>query len=239
MRRHFILSDIQIPYHDSAMLGEFIYRVRFSNPTSLTVIGDFIDLPMISRWNKDTIKEYTESLHEHTKEAKAVLRNLSSAVDCPLYFHIGNHEERLSYYVKKYAPGLASLPSMKLENMLDFKGNRVAIAGDYHLIDSAFVTTHGHLGRLARQSGQTALGVAKRINMNVVCGHSHRLGIAWESSGVAELGTRRTVWGMEVGHMMDIATVGYQRDKVLNWQSGYGLVSVDQDGMAHPSAIEI
>ena len=86
---------------------------------------------------------------------------------------------------------------------------------------------HGDEGRLYSQGGLTALNLGIRTGQNVVCGHTHRQGISKASRGFG--GRLSTIWGMEVGHLMDLRSSGanYIREKAANWQSGFGILYVE------------
>jgi hypothetical protein len=60
---------------------------------------------------------------------------------------------------------------------------------------------HGDEGAVCSQNGLMAVNLGIRTGQNVVCGHSHRQGISKSSRGFG--GRLNTIWGMEVGHLMD------------------------------------
>ena len=60
----------------------------------------------------------------------------------------------------------------------------------------------------------------------MVCGHTHRLGLsAFTEASRGQLG--RTVWGLEVGNLVDLASSGmaYTRG-YANWQQGFAVAYV-------------
>src|SRR4051794_39933970 len=88
--------------------------------------------------------------------------------------------------------------------------------------------THGHLGKIALSqiAGNTALGAAKRFGHSVIMGHTHRLGIGHYTTGY-DGRVSHTVTGFEVGHLMDITQTKYLNGATANWQTGFGIVHVN------------
>ena len=84
---------------------------------------------------------------------------------------------------------------------------------------------HGDEGNVQPTAGATALGLAKRSGMSVVCGHTHRMGLTHYTQAWAK--GSRTVWGMEVGHLMDLKYAKYIRGALFTWQRGFGILHVD------------
>lgn len=94
---------------------------------------------------------------------------------------------------------------------------------------STWLLAHGDEGGLRQIAGTTAAGLAQRWQKNVVCGHSHRAGLVPTSYGV--LGNQKTLWGLEVGNLMDLKKASYLRPaQAANWQQAFGLVHVTQTG---------
>ena len=82
---------------------------------------------------------------------------------------------------------------------------------------------HGDEGSTNQTGGQTALGLAKRSGMSVVCGHTHRMGLIPHAQPWGA-GTTKTIWGMEVGNLMDYSKAKYIKGGLFNWQQGFGML---------------
>ena len=52
------------------------------------------------------------------------------------------------------------------------------------------------------------------------------MGLVHHSEGVAGINTR-TVWGMEVGNLMDAKQASYLKGGISNWQKGFGVLWVE------------
>jgi hypothetical protein len=81
---------------------------------------------------------------------------------------------------------------------------------------------HGDEGRSIQTPGSTAMSLAKKLGKSVVCGHTHKLGLQHETTGL--YGKNKTIYGMEVGHLMDIKQASYLTSGIANWQQGIGIL---------------
>lgn len=96
---------------------------------------------------------------------------------------------------------------------------------------------HGDEGSLIRTSGGTALSLAKRTGLSIVCGHTHRLGIQHEHTAYnGKLNGK--LYGVEVGHMMDLRKASYLKSGGANWQAGFAILYVDGSRVT-PSVIPV
>ena len=60
----------------------------------------------------------------------------------------------------------------------------------------------------------------------MVCGHTHRLGLQPYTQSVNGR-TTRTLFGFEVGNLMDMSKAKYS--KTHNWQAGFGILYHDKN----------
>jgi hypothetical protein len=81
-------------------------------------------------------------------------------------------------------------------------------------------------------AGTTAYSHASKAGLNLVMGHTHRLGV--RRHGGSHLGQLR--WGFEVGHLMNPKRAQYLGPgAVANWQSGFGLLyATDKEVSPYP-----
>jgi predicted phosphodiesterase len=224
-----VISDTQLPYDDRSALKAVIKFVGDFQPDEVIHIGDLLDLPQPSRWNKDTAGEFQGCVFKDSEDAKRrLLEPLRAVYDGPIGVHEGNHDERARTYLAKYAPALAASKAFHMETLLDFDGFGVKRLPDFNKVAPGWITTHGHLGgiRLAQTAGITALGAARKFSSSVVMGHTHRLGISTDTGGVGGSVTRR-VTGLEVGHLMDMKKAHYLKGGTANWQQGFGMLTVE------------
>jgi len=142
--------------------------------------------------------------------------------DKPFIIQRSNHTDRIENYVTKYAPAFEPLRDIKVENLLGYSDLGITYLHRMKEIVPGWVMAHGDEGRLSKVPGSTALSLAHTIGKSVVCGHTHRLGIQHETTGL--YGNNKTIFGLEVGHMMDIKQASYLTSGVANWQQGFGLL---------------
>ena len=84
---------------------------------------------------------------------------------------------------------------------------------------------HGDEAGVSGVPGQTAWGLTQKVGLSVACGHTHRLGLRPHTQSVNGKITR-TLYGMEVGCLMDFKEAKYA--KTHNWQQGFGMLYVDE-----------
>lgn len=222
--------ELQVPYHASRIFQSFLYFVKDYQPTRLVGIGDHLDCPAPSRWNRGTAEEYGSKLQQEVDQLKRMFTQIRAIYDGPWGMHKGNHEQRIDTYAAMKAPAFAGLDCLKVANLLDYDGFGITELPPVSVLTQGWVTTHGDIGTLAKYSGGTALSLARRLRRSVICGHTHRLGHIQETDGGG------TLHGVETGHMMDISRASYIRDGCPNWQSGW--VTVEINGQrVHPTLV--
>lgn len=218
-----VMPDVHVPDHDLAALAAFLHAVDAIRPDELVIIGDFIDCKAPARWSKQTAAEYAQTLPLELDAGKELLALIRSSYDGRIVFIPGNHEARISTYVTTYAPAVAGLvPS--LPELLDFDRFDVAFSpGVYHVAPGT-VAIHGKmLSSVLGAAGQSAFKERMRHGYSVVQGHTHRLGIGYDTQD-------RTRFWMECGHLYDVAKAGYlDFASQANWQHGFGVLHVRGD----------
>lgn len=230
MRRIVVVPDTQIPFDDRRMMKAVIRFIGDFQPDEVIHIGDLMDYHTPSRWSKGSAEEYALKVKLDNEQAKKRFFDpLREVYQGPVGVHEGNHDERPRVYLTKYAPALAEFSDQfHIRNMLDFDGFGVELLPDFNHFAPGWMTTHGHLGGIAlsRIGANTALGAAKKFSRSVVMGHTHRLGVLHDTSGV-EGQINRSLTGVEVGHLMDQKLAGYLKGGTANWQTGFCVLSVE------------
>jgi len=215
-----ILSDLQAPYHDVAAVNaikKFIYAYQ---PDTVATCGDEIDFPQISRWEEGGEGEWQRDLGRHRDVATKLLEDLTVE-----HMVRSNHSDRLYNKIKTKVPGFLGLPELEIENFLKLPELGIKYHKDPFEIAPGWLLMHGDEGNVQPTAGATALGLAKRAGMSVACGHTHRAGLTHHTQGYA--GKTRTVWGMELGNLMDYRYARYIKAGLFTWNKGFGLLHVD------------
>lgn len=228
-KRIAIVSDLQVPFHDRKAVKAVIKFLGDWQPEEVVLIGDCLDFPQPSRWNKDTRGEFEGSIFEDVEYFKErVLTPLREVYDGPVGMHEGNHDRRPRDYLEKNSPALAGSKLFHIETLCDFERFEIDLLPTFYEIAPGWVSTHGHMGKisLSQTAGGTALGAAKKFSKSVVMGHTHRLGISSHTTGYGGK-VSQTVTGMEVGNLMDMKLAHYLKEGTANWQQGFGILTVD------------
>jgi predicted phosphodiesterase len=239
MKRVVVISDVQAPFEDKRALKNVIQFVGEYQPDEVIQIGDLVDYPAPSRWSAGTKAEFEGNVirdSEYTKEN--FLEPLRAVYSGPVGILEGNHDERPAKYLASKAPALAAEDTFyRFENLLDFAAYDVRKLQPYYNFAPGWVAIHGHESPgLNNVAGRTAAAKAKKAGVSVVMGHTHRLAISPESTGFG--GKLKTIYGFEVGHLMDVKKAGYLKNGPANWQKGFGLFYVGKYS-ATPHAIPV
>jgi predicted phosphodiesterase len=215
------VSDLQIPYHDKRAVDNLAKFIKAYKPTEVVSVGDEMDMQTISKWSKGTPLEYERSIGRDRDETTRVLEALKVK-------HIirSNHTDRLFNTVMMRAPGLLGLPELDLPEFLRLdKIGAIYHEKPYELAPN-WLLMHGDEGSMKSTGGLTALGLAMRTGKSVVCGHTHRMGLSHHTTSYTG-SSPKTVWGMEVGNLMNYKHAKYIKGGLFTWQQGFGMLYVD------------
>lgn len=215
------VSDLQVPYHHKRAVSALTKFIREWEPDEVVCVGDEIDMPQISRWNKGTAGEYAGKLHKDRDDTVRILEALHVS-------HVmrSNHGDRLRTYLNTYSPGLADEPELQYERYMRFADIGVTYHRKMYEFAPNWLLAHGDEGGLSQEPGKTALRLAQRAGKSVMCGHTHRAGI--QPYTEAHSGKHvRTIYGMEVGCLMELAQANYLKSGGANWQLAFGIHFVD------------
>lgn len=215
------VSDLQVPYHHKRAVSALAKFIKAWRPDQVICVGDEIDMPQVSRWSKGTAGEYAGGLHKQRDETRRVLESLKVQ-------HVmrSNHSDRLGNYLRQYAPGLADEPVLQLAQYMGYAELGITYHHKMWEFAPGWLLAHGDEGGLSQEPGKTALKLAQRTGKSVCCGHTHRAGIQPHTE--AHSGKHvRTVYGMEVGCLMELAQAAYLRSGGANWQLAFGIFYVE------------
>lgn len=216
--------ELQLPYHNQRIWNAFLGFVSDWKPTRIVGIGDHLDCPAPARWNRGTAAEYAGNLQRECDQMKGKFGEIRSVFDGVFDIHRGNHEARIDAYARTKAPAFAGLEALQVRSLLEYKKFEITELPPIAKLAPGWITTHGDIGVLSKYSGGTAISLARRLGVSVVCGHTHRLGHLQESSGI---GARTVLHGVETGHMMDIKKAAYIKSGAPNWQGGWAAFEIN------------
>lgn len=231
-----IISDLQVPYHDQRAVDVVANHIDDYGYDGMLNVGDEGDSPEPSRWNRGSAGEYAGTFEAGLLETQRVMLQLSDALGPMRPHHVmrSNHADRIQTYVNRYAPALAGLTPLTWEKLIGYQTpsslNGVELDLAYHRkpwqFAKGWVLAHGDEGSLSQVAGSTAMGMARKWGLSVVCGHTHRAGMQHQHRTLN--GTMiQPLFGVEVGHLMDMKKAGYLKANSANWQQAIAVVTID------------
>lgn len=168
-----VLSDIHLPFECKEAWPLVLKKVVPAvQPDRIFLLGDIVDFYQVSDWDKDPLR--LETLQEDLDYAVGELKKLRRAAPkAEFLFMVGNHEHRLTRFLWRKAPQLASLRSLHLPELLRFDGLGVKeVKAPYRIGHLHFF--HGH--ELIKSGGvNAARNVFVRAPGNSIIGHLHRM----------------------------------------------------------------
>ena len=239
MERIVVLSDMQIPYHDRRSVDAVMQFVEDYEPDQLFCVGDEADSPEPSRWTKGTAGEYAGTLQKGLDKTAEIMKGFKEAIgDKPFHVMRSNHGDRIQHYVQRYAPALSSLRELEYTKLLNYTENEITYHDEIWSFSPGWAMAHGDEGNLIKTAGGTAMSLARKTGTSIVCGHTHRLGLQHEHSGFNGKIQNR-LYGIEVGHLMDLSKAGYLKTGGANWQQGFAILYRDSRNRIYPTVVPI
>jgi len=177
MERTGLLYDAHIPYHNPLVMGIALKYLKGLDLTRLILGGDFADFYKVSSWSQDPKRK---PFHEEIDIVKKELGKIRTMFpDIPIDYLEGNHEARLSFYIKQKAPSFSGL--IDVESLLDLKSFDMTYISNikrlYHhqppyRLGKLFVT-HGHELRVSATSVNLARLYYYKAHCSLIVGHHH------------------------------------------------------------------
>ena len=229
MKKILVISDTQCPYENKRGVASLCNFMADFQPDLVLHVGDDIDSPETSRWNKNLAGEYADTLQKAFRATHNMHQLFRDAMGASTPYHVmrSNHGDRTETYVRKYAPALVGLECLRIEELIGYEDLDITYHRRPYEFTPGWLLCHGDEAGLSQIPGSTAMGLARLTGKSVVCGHSHKQGLQHLTTGVN--GHTRTRFGVEVGNLMDIRKAQYLATGSANWQAGFGILY--QDGV--------
>jgi predicted phosphodiesterase len=220
-KKYLVLSDIHIPYHDVPALTAAFKKGQEENIDAVLLNGDTCDFYGLSRWEKDPRKR---KFSQELEDTKKFLRSLKEAFDVPIYFKVGNHEERLESYLRIKAPELLDVNEFQLDILLNFGELGIELITDKRIIKAGNLNiAHGHeFGRSVFSPVNPARGYYMKSKTSTMCGHNHQTS---EHTEPDLNGKITTVWS--TGCLCELHPMYMPVNK---WNHGFAIVNVAKNG---------
>lgn len=114
-KRILLLSDIHLPYHSIEALTATIEYARKEKPDAIVLNGDTIDCHKLSRFcNDPRARNFAQELEDF----REFFTLLQSIFNVPIYFKVGNHEERYDHFLFQKAGELVGVEEFSLEQII-------------------------------------------------------------------------------------------------------------------------
>jgi predicted phosphodiesterase len=218
------LSDIHVPYHDSAALSTALRFGREKKCNHVLLAGDFVDFKAISRFQRDPDER---DLYAEVLQCRKVLSVIRRAFPrAHITFMHGNHEDRLQNWLWANAPEIKDFPSIKIPAMLEFDKYRVTEVPPQRLVKiGKLVVLHGHELRGGGSGGvNPARSLFLRGGETAICGHWHRMSVHSEPSTLTRA-HRTACWSVGCLCFLHPDWMPYNK-----WGHGCAVIEFDKTG---------
>lgn len=216
------IPDVHVPYHHPRALRALTKMIGDVQPDRVIQLGDFLDMLAPARWSRGLVQEYAAGVDHEARVGREALGDIRAVYKGPMEILDGNHEDRLHAYIRSHAPALAGIvPNTRELLKLDDLG--IEQVKQPHKLAQGTLAIHGKaLSSTQSSAGQSAFKERVRHGQSIVQGHTHRLGLGYDTAD-------RTRFWMECGWLGNIRTAGsYLAFKgVANWQIGFGYLVLD------------
>ena len=171
IRKLGILCDVHIPYHDVNALK--VACEHMQGVDGILLNGDLLDFYALSRFEKDP---RARSFAEELEAGRQFLGWLKQEFNVPIYYKLGNHEERYQKYLMNKAPELLDIEEFRLEVLLRCAEMGVTVIQDKRIIKHGYLDIlHGHeFFGAPSQAVNPARGVFMKTMESCLIGHLHK-----------------------------------------------------------------
>jgi len=211
--KRLLVPDCHVPFHDEKAFNAMLEIAKDFKPDEIVVLGDFFDAYSVSFHSKNPERDFATIEHE-LEIGRPYLEKLQGVNPrARVIFLCGNHEDRISRYLKHNAPKLAR--SLKLEDMLALpKGTIFYPYGQRNrYFMGKLMATHGTLF-----NQHVAQAMLRKYGVSVVFGHTHRL----QEFNVKTVHGDR-LKGITIGWLGDIEHAGEYISDMADWVHSFAL----------------
>ena len=220
--RYLVLSDVHIPYHEEKALITALQWGLANDIDCIILNGDIMDCYPVSSFIKDVGQPSLKEEIEMTKAFFTYIRELFPII--PIYFKLGNHEERIKNYLLRNAKEFSDVENLKMENLLSLHEFKIELVGREIIKLGKLNVLHGHeMGESVFSPVNPARGMFLKAKSSTLFGHNHQVShhsennINGESTGV---------WSM--GCLCSLSP-DYRPFAYTKWSHGFAFVEVNED----------
>jgi predicted phosphodiesterase len=215
-----IMADIHIPFHSMWALNEAINYFIIKKIDAILLNGDILDCYMLSKFNPDPTKRHFDQEVIAFKEFISILKQSLSGI--PIYFKLGNHEERYEKIMISRCPEFLGIPYFDFENVLGCKDMEVNVIKDQRRIYAGKLPIyHGHEVNLKSVAVNPARSLFLKVHASALCSHLHR------TSQHTEPSINEDIVCYSTGHLSD-EHPKYAREN--KWNHGISRIRLNEEG---------
>jgi predicted phosphodiesterase len=178
-----IMSDIHVPFHSMSALTCAIKHLREEQIDCLILNGDIMDFYAISRHEKEKdLRDFAKEI-EMGRNFLQKIRDLFPLI--PIYYKMGNHENRWQRYLNEQAEEFAQLHEMQFEQFFRLDKLGMIYVPDWQGIELAnLLVAHGH--ELLAGGMNPSQSTFNKTFCNTLIGHVHRTTNTIKKTGFKE-----------------------------------------------------
>jgi predicted phosphodiesterase len=178
-----ILSDIHVPYHSISALTCAIKYLREQEIDCLILNGDIFDFYAISRHEKEKdLRDFPREI-EMGRNFLQKVRDLFPHI--PVYYKMGNHENRWQRYLNEQAEEFSQLHEMQFEQFFRLDKLNLIYVPDWQGIELGdLLILHGH--ELMAGGMNPSQSTFNKTFCNTIIGHVHRTTSTTKKNGFKE-----------------------------------------------------
>ncbi len=178
-----VLSDIHVPYHSMSAIICAIKHLREIGIDCLILNGDIFDFYAISRHEKEKdLRDFPREI-EMGRNFLQKIRDLFPLI--PIYYKMGNHENRWQRYLNEQAEEFAQLHEMQFEQFFRLDKLAMTYVPDWQGIELAdLLILHGH--EVMAGGMNPSQSTFNKTFCNTLIGHVHRTTSTTKKNGFKE-----------------------------------------------------
>jgi len=178
-----IMSDIHVPFHSMIALTCAIKHLRDEQIDCLILNGDIMDFYAISRHeNEKDLRDFAKEI-EMGRNFLQKIRDLFPLI--PIYYKMGNHENRWQRYLNEQAEEFAQLHEMQFEQFFRLDKLAMTFVPDWQGIEVGnLLVAHGH--ELMAGGMNPSQSTFNKTFCNTLIGHVHRTTNTIKKTGFKE-----------------------------------------------------
>ena len=179
-----ILSDIHFPYHDLQALTCAIKHLKEQEIDCLYLNGDIQDFYSISRHEKEKDMRDFKREVDMNRDFLQRLRDLFRTI--PIYYKLGNHENRFARALNVEAEEFAQLHDLQFNIFFRLDKLGIAMVEDWQGMEMGdLLVLHGH-----ELQGSGGINPSQNLFNKTICntliGHVHRTSTTQKKTGLKQ-----------------------------------------------------